>query len=83
MKCQRYWFPVRPARDGWGWGLPIAWQGWIAYLFFFAALIGGIVLLVQYGQLVTIAYCCALGGLFIGLMFWKGEPQRMRDTSSP
>jgi hypothetical protein len=49
MKEQRYWFPVRPARNGWGWGLPTAWQGWAAYMVYFAALIGGIFLLASHG----------------------------------
>lgn len=83
MKDQRYWFPVRPARNGWGWGLPIAWQGWAAYLIYFATIIGGIVILLPYGQLIVITFCCAWGALFVGLMFWKGEPQSMRDNRSP
>ena len=40
MGPKRYWFPVHPARNGWGWGLPIAWQGWVAFLVFFVLLIG-------------------------------------------
>jgi len=32
---KRYWFPAK--RYGWGWGLPVAWQGW-AVLAAFAAL---------------------------------------------
>jgi hypothetical protein len=30
---QTFWFPVK--RYGWGWGLPVRWQGWlvlVAYL---------------------------------------------------
>jgi hypothetical protein len=23
----RYWFPAK--RYGWGWGLPVTWQGWL------------------------------------------------------
>jgi hypothetical protein len=83
MKNRRYWFPVRPARNGWGWGLPIAWQGWLAYLIFFAALFGGITLSVPYGQLAMIAFSCVWAALFVGLMFWKGEPQSARDQQSP
>lgn len=83
MKDQRYWFPVRPARNGWGWGLPTAWQGWAAYMVYFAALIIGIFLLTSHGEIAIIAFSCVWGGLFLGLMFWKGEPQRMRDDSTP
>lgn len=83
MKAQRYWFPVRPARNGWGWGLPTTWQGWSAYLVYFAALIGGIFLVASHGQWAIIAFSCVWAALFLGLMFWKGEPQSMRDNSSP
>ena len=24
---ERYWFPAK--RFGWGWGLPLTWQGWL------------------------------------------------------
>lgn len=83
MKDRPYWFPVRPARNGWGWGLPIVWQGWVAGLIYFATLIGGIVFLVPSGQLIVIAFICIWYALFLGLMFWKGEPQSRRDNRSP
>lgn len=83
MKEPRYWFPVRPATNGWGWGTPVVWQGWVAVTTFFAALIGGIILLVPYGELVVILFSCVWGALFIGLMWWKGEPQRNRYNGLP
>jgi hypothetical protein len=83
MKEPRYWFPVRPASNGWGWGTPIVWEGWVAYAVFFATLIIGEVLLAQYGEFVAALFGCAWGALFIGLMFWKGEPQRNRHKRSP
>ncbi len=24
-----FWFPVK--RYGWGWGLPVRWQGWVVF----------------------------------------------------
>lgn len=83
MKEKRYWFPVRPARRGWGWGLPQVWQGWVVLLAFFVLLLGGLAWLAPYGQLVSIAYSFALAGLLIGVALWKGEPQSMRDRGSP
>jgi hypothetical protein len=80
MKTQQFWFPVRPASRGWGWGLPLVWQGWVVYGVFFAALIGGLILLAPYGELVTVGYSCLLAVLFMALVAWKGEPQRMRNT---
>jgi hypothetical protein len=29
---QKYWFPAK--RYGWGWGLPITWQGWLTLVVF-------------------------------------------------
>ncbi|MBR8458080.1 hypothetical protein [Burkholderia dolosa] len=29
---RKIWFPAK--RYGWGWGLPVAWQGWLALLLF-------------------------------------------------
>ena len=26
----QYWFPAKTY--GWGWGLPITWQGWLVFL---------------------------------------------------
>ena len=83
MKDQRYWFPVRPARNGWGWGLPIVWQGWAVYVLYLVSLISGIELLARYGVVAIIIFSCVWGALFIGVMFWKGEPQSMRDNGSP
>jgi uncharacterized membrane protein len=31
---QSFWFPVK--RYGWGWGLPVRWQGWIVLLCYVA-----------------------------------------------
>jgi hypothetical protein len=83
MNDQRYWFPVRPARNGWGWGLPVVWQGWAALLAIFALLIGGEIALAAYGALVLAAWGLAMGALVLAICFWKGEPQSMRDESSP
>jgi len=34
---REFWFPAK--RYGWGWGLPVAWQGW-AVLIAYAAVLG-------------------------------------------
>jgi len=83
MNNKQYWFPVRPARNGWGWGLPSAWQGWAVLVIFFGLLIGGLIALAPYRELISIVFSCALAGLLLAVFFWKGEPQRMRDSSSP
>ncbi|MGB9107093.1 MAG: hypothetical protein WCC39_00260 [Telluria sp.] len=83
MDTRRYWFPVKPARNGWGWGLPVVWQGWVVFLGYFVMLIAGIVVLAPFGVLAIIGYSLALGALLLAIFFWKGEPQSMRDERSP
>jgi len=29
---QNYWFPAK--RYGWGWGIPVTWQGWAVMAIF-------------------------------------------------
>lgn len=84
MNGPRYWFPVRPARSGWGWGLPRVWEGWAALTAWFILLIGGETALAFYGDgaLVLAAWGLLMGALLLAICFWKGEPQSMRDNSS-
>jgi hypothetical protein len=35
-----FWFPAK--RYGWGWGLPVRWQGWLVFAVYAALLYGGI-----------------------------------------
>lgn len=35
------WF--RAKRYGWGWGLPLTWQGWVVFVIYFGLLLFGIV----------------------------------------
>ena len=83
MNERRYWFPVRPARNGLGWGLPQVWQGWAVLLAFFVLLTGGEVTLAPYGALALAAWGLLMGALLLAICFWKGEPQSMRDQRSP
>jgi hypothetical protein len=34
-----YWFPAK--RYGWGWGLPMTWQGWLVLAAFLALVVAG------------------------------------------
>jgi hypothetical protein len=69
-----YWFPVRPARDGWGWGLPRVWQGWMVLALYVGALIAGMVMLAPFGLARTMVFVLALSAAFVGVVVWKGEP---------
>ena len=70
-----YWFPAK--RFGWGWGLPIVWQGW-AVIAAFAALVllGAVNLLPSRGSLVFVAYAAILCVALVCVCWLKGEPPR-------
>lgn len=39
---RKYWFPAK--RYGWGWGLPVRWQGWVCL----AAYMAGVALTLHF-----------------------------------
>ncbi len=72
-----YWFPAK--RYGWGWGLPIAWQGWLVLAVFFALVLLGVYLFPPRRSLaIFLCYIVALSCLMIGACWLKGEPPRWR-----
>ncbi|WGS22097.1 MULTISPECIES: hypothetical protein [unclassified Bradyrhizobium] len=72
----RYWFPAK--RYGWGWGLPITWQGWVTFAAFLVLIAVGAVLIPRHSPPGFIAYVLVLSGLLLGVCWWKGEPPRWR-----
>ena len=72
-----YWF--RAKRYGWGWGLPMAWQGWVVLALFIGLLLAGAVVLLparRHGAFA--AYMAALSALLFAVCWRKGEPPRWR-----
>lgn len=71
------WFPAK--KYGWGWGFPVAWQGW-AVIAGYAALAGlGIVFLrPRTSALLFVGYLVFITGLLICLCWIKGEKPRWR-----
>ena len=72
-----YWFPTK--RYGWGWGLPIRWQGWVvlgAYLTLFPL---GFVLFPPQERLVEfMVYTHVITLVLVAICWFKGEPPRWR-----
>jgi hypothetical protein len=72
------WFPAK--KYGWGWGLPCAWQGWVALAIWIAMLAGGAALFLRserrpglwFGWVVLMAVA------FFILCLIKGEKPRWR-----
>ncbi len=73
----RYWFPAK--RYGWGWGLPVTWQGWAVLLGFFYSLAAGFLWLPpQRSMAALMAYVFMLSAVLVAICWWKGEPPKWR-----
>jgi len=70
------WFPAK--RYGWGWGFPIAWQGWIVYGVFIALVIAGSIWYARTLNLLFFAYLIVISAALIAICWWKGEPPHWR-----
>jgi hypothetical protein len=76
-KQNKYWFPAK--RYGWGWGVPVTWQGWLVLILFFAlVLLGAFVFLPARGPLPFLLYTTVLCVVLILVCWAKGEPPRWR-----
>jgi hypothetical protein len=78
MPQSEYWF--RAKKYGWGWGLPLKWQGWAVLIAFFALLAAGNILLVvlTHSPILFVAYLAVLTAALIGICYAKGEPPKWR-----
>jgi len=78
----KYWFPAK--RQGWGWGLPSAWQGWAVLLIYLALVVGGIPFVqAPKGSVVYVAYASVLTVALIAICWLTGEPPRWRWGERP
>jgi peptidoglycan/LPS O-acetylase OafA/YrhL len=77
MEDKGWWFPAK--RYGWGWGLPIRWQGWVVMLAFVGLVAAGaVVLKPQLNPIPFLAYVCLLSVIMVLVCWAKGEPPRWR-----
>lgn len=71
------WFPAK--RYGWGWGLPVRWQGWAATAAYLAMLCIGMFTIDPETQLpLFLGWLVAWSAAFIAVCWWKGERPRWR-----
>lgn len=68
------WF--RAKRYGWGWGAPVAWQGWVVLVGWLALLLAGVLALVRLSPVVAFVYTLAMVALLIAICWIKGERPR-------
>ena len=74
---KNYWF--RAKRYGWGWGLPLTWQGWMILIVYTVMIIAGIIIFPPEEKL-PLFICWVVGfSIMILVICWiKGEPPSWR-----
>jgi hypothetical protein len=75
----RYWF--RAKRYGLGWGLPLAWQGWVFLLAWIVTVLVGHRLLLPADKVLRWTFTGAMLILLLVVCYWKGEPLGRRWNS--
>ena len=72
------WFPAKTR--GWGWGLPIKWQGWVVVAVYLFMLIGGqFYLMPVFGHWVFLCYLIFLSVVLVLVCWAKGEKPKWRS----
>jgi hypothetical protein len=72
------WFPAK--KFGYGWGLPITWQGWVVLLSYLLLIVGGSFILTGSPQKTKLFFMLALTLtiIFVYICYKKGEKPKWR-----
>ncbi|KVW92277.1 hypothetical protein [Burkholderia cepacia] len=74
---KKIWFPAK--RYGWGWALPVAWQGWVVLLFFVLGLVAASRVFPPAQAPFALAACIvALVAALTAVCWLKGEKPKWR-----
>ena len=77
LERPKVWFPAK--QYGWGWDLPVCWQGWVVLLAYIVLLPAGAFVFRPDRQMPQyLAYTGILTGLLIAVSWWKGEKPAWR-----
>jgi hypothetical protein len=80
LQHKQHWFPAK--RYGWGWGVPVCWEGRAIVLIYMITLAQGARFVEDSPHLALLLTGCATTWL-VGVCFWKGEkPQWRWDKDS-
>jgi hypothetical protein len=72
-----FWFPAK--RYGWGWGLPVRWQGWVVFASYAALVYAGIYYFKPQRDVGgLLAYLAILTVVLIAIVVAKGERPEWR-----
>jgi hypothetical protein len=72
----QYWFAAK--RYGWGWGLPLCWQGWVVLIVWLAILIGAAARLMPGHPIALLVFAVLMAALLTFICYLTGEPPRWR-----
>ncbi len=73
----RYWF--RAKRYGWGWGLPMAREGWIVLIAWLMIVLAVTPMLAVHRHIISlVVFTLAMAAGLIAVCYLKGEPPRWR-----
>ena len=70
------WFPAK--RYGWGWGFPIAWQGWIVLLAYVTVVLGATFRMLPWHPVSHLLLILVATAVLILICYVKGETPRWR-----
>jgi hypothetical protein len=77
QQTTQYWFPAK--HYGWGWGLPLTWQGWLTLAIFVGLVWVGVLIFPPRRALASyVLYLAVLSVLLVAVCWLKGEPPRWR-----
>ena len=71
------WFPAKTY--GWGWGLPVTWQGWVVFVLYLALVALGFIGI--YDSILSVPfsiYFVVVTAAFVFICYLKGEKPRWR-----
>jgi hypothetical protein len=72
-----YWFPAK--RYGWGWGVPLCWQGWAVLAAYLAVIVAAGADLAAKGHMAAFNGAVVIATIALIAICWiKGEPPRWR-----
>jgi hypothetical protein len=74
------WFAVK--RYGWGWGLPVAWQGWVVLILWIVIVLFGGAILAVHSWIGYAVFMAVMAGLLVSICCAKGEAPQWRWGSS-
>ena len=72
---KKYWFPAK--RFGWGWSLPITWQGWLVFLVYIALITAALIFKPE-EKLLLYLFIVVITVMLIAVCWVKGEPPKWR-----